>query len=762
MQPVRIREGSAMLPLAGYADRLSVRPGETIAFKVSNATGAPVTTRLVRVISADANPAGPGLREEPVDSSVRAVREPEQYGFQRGSYARIDGGIALAGLSSLTLVATVQPTHLGRNCAILSLLDAEGRRGVGLGMDETGRFVGTFGLGETSERLECPAPARDHTWYRIWLTYDARTRQAIIGQQALRAGRPEGPAGTEGAEVNLPQPLGAGHIFISAAGDENGGLTFNGRIERPMIFDHVLSADEIAAAADGKQVAGLVAGWDFAQEISSTRIVDIGPHGLHGQLVNMPTRAVTGSKWTGREMAWRHAPEEYAAIHFHEDDIDDCRWPTAYEWTVPQDLRSGTYALRLEAGGEEENIPFFVVVPKGRKTADICVLVSTFTYVVYANHARPEWLTDTAWRTAWEEQSKAWGAYPHNPGEHREYGLSTYNYHTDGSGICFASWHRPMLNVRIGYITYPYPEIRGSGLRHYPADSHLIAWLEAKGYSYDLITDWELHHEGYELLKDYRVVMTGSHPEYHTREMLDALEAYRDNGGRFCYLGGNGFYWKIALSKEKPGLIEIRRAEGGIRAWAAAVGEYYNQLDGEYGGLWRRNGRPPQELCGVGFTAQGNFVGSYYRVLPEASDPRVSWILEGVTDEKIGDFGLSGHGAAGFELDRTDKRLGTPRHAIVIARSENHPPEAPWVLVPEEQLTHLTTIPGEPPQQLIHADMTFFETPGGGAVFSTGSITFCGCLPVNGFENNVSRLLQNVLNRFLDPEAKFEVPEAQS
>jgi N,N-dimethylformamidase len=664
----------------------------------------------------------------------------------------------LAGLSSFTLIATVQPTHLGRNCSILSLLNAEGRYGVGLGMDEAGRFVGTFVHGEISERLECPEPASVRRWYRIWLTYDARTRQAIVGQQPLKMGRPNGPATTAGDEIELPQPIGARQILISAPGDEHGGLTFDGRIERPMIFDRMLTADQIAAAADGQQVPGLVAGWDFSQEISSIRIIDIGPHGLHGQLVNMPTRAVTGSKWTGREMAWRHAPEEYAAIHFHEDDIDDCRWPTAYEWTVPKDLRSGTYALRLQAGDAEENIPFFVVPPKGQKTADICVLVSTFTYVVYGNHARPEWLTDPAWRTAWEDQAKAWGAYPHNPGQHQEYGLSTYNYHTDGSGICFASWHRPMLNLRIGYITYPYPEIRGSGLRHYPADSHLIAWLEAKGYSYDIITDWELHHEGYELLKPYRVVMTGSHPEYHTREMLDALEAYRDNGGRFCYLGGNGFYWKIALSKEKPGLIEIRRAEGGIRAWAAEVGEYYNQLDGEYGGLWRRNGRPPQELCGVGFTAQGNFVGSYYRVLPEARDPRVSWILEGITDEKIGDFGLSGHGAAGFELDRTDKRLGTPRHAIVIARSENHPPEAPWVLVPEEQLTHLTTIPGEPPQQLIHADMTFFETPGGGAVFSTGSITFCGCLPVNGFENNVSRLLQNVLNRFLDPEATFEVP----
>ena len=30
------------------------------------------------------------------------------------------------------------------------------------------------------------------------------------------------------------------------------------------------------------------------------------------------------------------------------------------------------------------------------------------------------------------------------------------------------------------------------GLRHFPADTHLIAWLEAKGYAYDVITDEEL------------------------------------------------------------------------------------------------------------------------------------------------------------------------------------------------------------------------------------------------------------------------------
>ena len=87
--------------------------------------------------------------------------------------------------------------------------------------------------------------------------------------------------------------------------------------------------------------------------------------------------------------------------------------------------------------------------------------------------------------------------------------------------------------------------------------------------------------------------------------------------------------------------------------------------------------------------------------------------------------------------------------AIVIASSENHPPDAPWVLVPEEQLTHITTIPGKSHKELIRADMTYFDCNGGGAVFSVGSITFCGSLPVNNFNNDCSKVLLNIVNRFI-------------
>ncbi len=40
----------------------------------------------------------------------------------------------------------------------------------------------------------------------------------------------------------------------------------------------------------------------------------------------------------------------------------------------------------------------------------------------------------------------------------------------------------------------------------------------------------------------------------------------------------------------------------------------------------------------------------------------------------------------GFELHRANKHLGTPKHAVMVACSENNPPDAPSVLVPEEML----------------------------------------------------------------------------
>ena len=717
-----------MLPLVGYVDRFSVAPGERIEFKVSGTASEPYTARLVRVICGDPNPAGPGIKEIDVPSELDGSYPSRQQAVHLGSYARIPESDHLNGLTRFTFAATIWPALLsGGRQAVLAKYDPEGRRGAALVVDHGGSAAVVIGDGDREHVVSVGKQLRERAWYRIYATYGADTGALTVGQTPLSSVHGVDDEGSASTTVHgSPATDTAAPLLIAAMGGDPASCHFNGKIESPEIV------------ANGETVLRI----DFSREISSTRIVDVGPHELHGELVNMPARAMTGSNWTGAEMCWRHAPEQYGAIHFHADDIYDCAWETDFAFTVPDDMRSGVYAARLTCGEDEDMIPFFVRPARGTRQSNVCVLVPTFTYIVYGNNARNN--TDDAYR----QRAASWNARQSTPDDHPDYGVSTYNFHPDGSGVGYGSRLRPIITMRSGFITFP--EARGSGLRHFAADTHLYDWLDAKGHEYDVVTDEDLDAEGVELIGDYDVVMTASHPEYHTARTLDALAAYTETGGRLMYMGGNGFYWRVALDPEHEGVVEIRRAETGIRAWAAEPGEYYNSFDGTYGGLWRRNGRPPQELVGVGFSAQGTFEGSYYRRQPDADDPRAAWIFEGVDDEVLGDFGLSGGGAAGFELDRVDHRLGTPLHALVLATSEGHSNN--FVLVPEEILSHTRTWPLVPTAELIRADMAYFETPNGGAVFSVGSISFCGSLCHNGYDNNISRIVDNVLRRFMQPK----------
>ncbi len=719
----------AELPVTGYLDRFSHRPGERFHAKVSARDGGTVRARLVRVISGDPNPDGPGLRFEDLSHRFDISFAGERQAIQSGSCVvvprapRRDAG-------PCTWSALVWFTRPSQDATILA--ERENGADVSIAIGTEG-VVATVTGAAGAVRIatgQAPAPRR---WHRLWVSADAANGRVLVGMQPLDGGAAT-TAATSVAGLRLPK--GGGRITIAADGATPAAGHFTGKIEAPTLhaaFRESWSHDDAAT---------VIACWDFSRDIPTQRVVDIGPQGCDGHLVNVPTRAVVGARWSGREMCWRHAPEDYGAIHFHADDLADCGWRTSFAFDVPSDLRSGAYAVHLTCADGEDWLPLYVLPPRGTATAPVAFLASTFTYQAYANHARGN--ADAAYRS----RVSAWGAYAHNADDYPVYGRSTYNRHPDNSGIAFSSRLRPILTMRPGYLTFN--DARGSGLRHYPADTHLLAWLEAKGIAFDVITDEDLHEEGAALLEPYRVVMTGSHPEYHTLETLDALQAYTRGRGRLMYLGGNGFYWRIAVTQTLPGMLELRRAEGGIRAWAAEPGEYYHQTDGAYGGLWRRNGRPPQMLAGVGFSGQGLFEGTHYRVLPAARDAKHAWIFEGVEGETFGGYGLSGGGAAGFELDRADPALGTPEGTAILARSED--PPASFVTVPEELLSHVNTVTGEPAAALKRAEIVMFDTPGGGSVFATGSITWCGSLWQDGaFQGPVSRIMENVLRRFAAP-----------
>ena len=190
--------------------------------------------------------------------------------------------------------------------------------------------------------------------------------------------------------------------------------------------------------------------------MSGVRIEDIGPNGLHAECVNLPARAMVGHNWSGVAAHWRDAPKEYAAIHFHDDDIYDCRWERDFELTLPEDLRSGVYGARLQTADALSYIVFFVRPPRGSATAEVAYLAPTATYLAYAN--------SFTYRAGAENEmvNGALGVIDQTDlmqWEAPQIGLSTYDHHRDGSGVCYSSRLRPILNLRPTSRLWNFPSI---------------------------------------------------------------------------------------------------------------------------------------------------------------------------------------------------------------------------------------------------------------------------------------------------------------
>jgi N,N-dimethylformamidase len=278
--------------------------------------------------------------------------------------------------------------------------------------------------------------------------------------------------------------------------------------------------------------------------------------------------------------------------------------------------------------------------------------------------------------------------------------------------------------------------------------------LTSLGFDFDIATDHDVHEQGVDLLTRYAVVLTGTHPEYYSEQLIDAWEQYLSRGGRGMYLGGNGMHWVTTCAPNKSFVIEVRRGEQGDQAWRGRPGELHHSTTGEKGGLWRFRGRAPQKVWGTSYTAHTMAVSSHYEFLLDASDPALSWITEEIDrDAPLGDFGAANGGAAGLEVDRYDLALGTPPHTRVLASSVNH--DSNSMLVPEELYFGHPAGNGEE-SPLVRADITYFTTCHGGAMFATSSIAWAAALLHNRGDNPVSRMTANVLRRFSN---KSPMPE---
>lgn len=702
--------------LLGYAQPWVAHPGETVEFKISSNGPRTCDLTIFRIVCADIDPNGPGAEFEKQSWGEASALPVHHQVTDAGSYVTARLAPDLDPADGVDLALLIFPTLRTGTLQVLFSFGA-----LSLHISPDGR-LGAI-AGDTSVILDTPIELRQ--WHRVHLCIDAG-RLSLTAEHTRP--RPDVPARQRAhASVSDFDWPDADTPLLFAAEPHDSSISrgttqhhYNGKIEAPRL-----------ATAKGD----LLAAWNFARDQGAARVHDLGPHGCTMDLHNTPMRGATGHLWNGSAEHWNLNEAHYAAIHFHDDDTTDCRWKTTCSVGVPADARPGFYVARLTADGVESDISFFVSVETGKPRSKILFLVPTATYQAYANtHIK----FDSANTENLYEAPMALSEDELYLNIHRELGLSFYDTHGDDSGVVFAGTRRPMLNTRPGLYTF-----------NYVNDTHIVKWLELKGYDYDIATDEDLHRDGRALLDSYTVVLTGSHPEYYSTPMWDALDAFQQGGGRHMYLGGNGFYWRIAWSDDHPEVIENRRGISGVRTWEGEPGEHTLSFTGEPGGLWRTHGRAPQRLVGNGFSSTLFVRSTWFRRKSNEEAAAFDFVFEGINSEVIGDFGYRGGGCVGLEIDRWDPDLGSPPNSVILATSEGI--DSGGLLTGEEYITTTRMLDGSQNAN-VRADMVIFTTENGGAVWSTGSIAWATSLLWNDGTNSVSQVTENVLRRFLDPQ----------
>ena len=469
----------ANIRISAYTDRLSVKPGETLHVMASADATETINAQLVRLIHGDQHPDGPGYLEQKVASSIEQLWPVRKQYIQKGNFLRVTGNQqALGATGPFTLHAFIFPTlpDAGRQM-LLGRWSVDATSGFGLGINGGGRLEFWVGDGQSADAVAAETKLVARVWYFVAAAYDPSSGRATIYQEpvinrynSLLSKIVPYDYRSHVQETLRVRPAQSGDIgFVIGAATEHNpargaffSQCYNGKIDRCGVQGTALDRAALDAIRDGGRpdAAGMLAYWDttvgYAANGIGDTVVDTGPNGLDAEGVNRPVRCQTGWNWNGRNDCFRLAPEEFGGIEFHADALTECGWDPTLSLTIPDDLRSGVYAVKLTAGDgtglAEEFAPFFVraVQPK----APICLLIPTASYLAYANigTAFDAALLQSITASTPIFQEIDVEVYKNNV----EFGLSTYDVHDDGAGVCYSSYHRPIVNMR--------PKFRAPGI----------------------------------------------------------------------------------------------------------------------------------------------------------------------------------------------------------------------------------------------------------------------------------------------------------
>lgn len=243
--------------------------------------------------------------------------------YRRGSYmtaqlpawpAWQDGGAAVQ--------CWVYPTSFGGQQCLMALGGPRGWWELRLDGDSLALCHTDDPDGAGGPVVVSPLRARPNRWYFVSASLDIDHRRAGLAAVPCASPGQQSPRPvtrwSDGPVVWSP-PTTA--MVAAGLGDREAVRHFNGKIDSPRIFSRCLvdaDFEALAVGADPRSVGGLAVAWSFdpVHDSNTGTVLDFGPIRAHAKLVNLPTLGVPGRNWTGADLDFSLAPEEYRAAHF--------------------------------------------------------------------------------------------------------------------------------------------------------------------------------------------------------------------------------------------------------------------------------------------------------------------------------------------------------------------------------------------------------------------------------------------------------------
>ena len=268
---------------------------------------------------------------------------------------------------------------------------------------------------------------------------------------------------------------------------------------------------------------------------------------------------------------------------------------------------------------------------------------------------------------------------------------------------------------------------------------HLVAgevrfrtWLRDQGFDWHSWSDADLHGGALDLNR-YRALVIHSHPEYWTTDMFDRVSRWLDDGGTLVNLGANGIYERVELTSDADG----------SRTMVLRNGHPEGERD-----LIRFSDRPERSLLGVAFEGVLHDGDPPELQKGTATDRYAPYRVVGSEHPFFADTGLSD----GDLFVTVDGEVGGARWEVDTSYFDGH--EASGGPAPDNlQLLARGTLGERPGEEGLwtpdyNAHMTYYDHPGGGWVFSAGSMVFTHWMVE---DPAAAQLIRNVLDAAVEP-----------